>query len=291
MRTDNLLGVMLCAVATTFSAACGVAQPAPRVAHDASFTGDSAAAVGRDLARLVLLIDRHGRPSRQLPPTLHPVLEQSDPRYGKDLWGTEILYHPDGYGYELRSAGRDRTFQTPDDIVTRGRLGRNVPCETRYESQVLHDRVAPRCDPDAEVVILPFCPALRNLWIVEFGVPTSAQDSVAATGRRLVTMARMMDARGREFGALPPALLIFRPDQVVDVWGRPVRYLPRGLEFEVRSAGRDATFDSRDDIIVVARLGVEIPCEFLKEDGTSRCDQPSPPCPDTSEPNSGRSGA
>ena len=282
MTTNLLLRIVLCVVATTLPAACRSAQPTPRVTHDVNLAGDSAAAVARSLAQLVLLIDQHGRPLKELPPTLWPVLEQFQLGQRADLWGTDFLYRPDGLRFSLRSAGRDRIFHTEDDIVTRGQLGRNRPCEIRYGSQVYHDPAAPACTPDADVVIVQLCPALRNLRIVDPGALVTAHDTVEATGQRLVTIARMVDGLGREVGGVPPTLLaVSRPDQLVDAWGRNVRYRPGDREFEVRSRGGDATFDTRDDIIVVAQLGAEVKCEFVTEAGVATCNRRSPHCPGT----------
>jgi hypothetical protein len=284
MTTNPLLRIILCVVATSLSVACGSAQPAPRVSHAMNLTGDSAAAVARNLAQMVLLIDQHGRPSKQLAPTLEPVLERFEFGHRADLWGTDYLYRREGIRFELRSAGRDRTFQTDDDIVAQGQLGRSRPCAIRYESKIYQDPAAPACAPDAEIVIFPMCPALRNLRIADSRALASEQDSVEATGQRLVTIARKVDGLGREVGGVPPTLFsVSQPDQLVDAWGRNVRYSPAGRSFEVRSGGRDGRFDTGDDIIVVAQLGAEIECEFVTEAGVLRCNQRAPQCPGTSE--------
>lgn len=80
-----------------------------------------------------MLLDRYGRPAGQLPATLDPVLERWSGGTGRDIWGRPIRYLPNGLRYELRSAGRDGAFDTGDDIVFTGQLGRNRPCEVRHE--------------------------------------------------------------------------------------------------------------------------------------------------------------
>lgn len=59
--------------------------------------------------------------------------------------------------------------------------------------------------------------------------------------------------RSRELGADFTSLYL-------DLWGRGVRYTPRGAMFEVRSAGEDAEFGTMDDIAVVGQQGRETPC-------------------------------
>ena len=60
-------------------------------------------------------------PRGQFPSTLQEALPS--PRsawitdYEHDAWGTPLRYRVVRSGYELRSAGPDRTFETSDDVV------------------------------------------------------------------------------------------------------------------------------------------------------------------------------
>lgn len=60
--------------------------------------------------------------------------------------GRGIQYLLRGQNYDLRSAGPDEIFLARDDIVVRGQMGRNIPCELRNE-----DRVSYLRRPRAEV--------------------------------------------------------------------------------------------------------------------------------------------
>ena len=241
---------------------------------------DSVLATGHDLNALVVLLDRYGRPAGQLPATLEPVLQRSD-KSGRDIWGTAIRYLPNGLRYELRSAGRDRTFDTADDVVFTGQLGRNRPCEARDESGALTYDGVPICSPDQPIVVLPLCERLGLGSVVYRG--EAGEDRVAQTGRMLVRIARRTDALAREVGGLPPNLRqVAGPIYLVDGWKRAVRYRPSGTSFEVRSGGRDGVFDNDDDVVVRARLAHTIPCEFTGPQGTGTCPEPPPPCPEAS---------
>ncbi len=50
------------------------------------------------------------------------AIKTSDP--GTDFWGTPYRLDRDGSAYAVRSAGPDRTYDTADDIVMRGRAAR-----------------------------------------------------------------------------------------------------------------------------------------------------------------------
>jgi hypothetical protein len=231
------------------------------------------------MAGLVMLLDRYGRPLGQLPTTLAPVLEQFSYGSGRDMWSRPIRYVPDRRRYELRSAGRDGVFQTADDIVFTGRLGRNRPCEVRDEYGRLTYPGIPPCSPDEQVVLLPLCPELRRQPFDEH--PVGVRDRVMLTGRTVVRIARRTDGLAREVGGMLPDLSqVTGPDFLKDSWGRSVRYRSQGETFEVRSAGRDGAFDDGDDVVVRARLAHAIPCEFTGPDGTTTCADPTPPCPE-----------
>lgn len=97
----------------------------------------------------------------------------------------------------------------------------------------------------------------------------SYRDSVIETGRAMYQLVHVVDSLGRSDTTLPISL-----DRVVstreshsnvDLWGRELHYTVNGLEFELRSTGRDGVEGSPDDIVVLGRLGRERPCELRDE--------------------------
>ena len=263
-------------------------QAPPRfIAEHISTPRDSILETAARMTSLVEFVDAHGRPSRNLPSTLEPV-QRDRPGLAGDIWGRSFRYVPRGLHFELRSAGPDASFETDDDVVMLGQLGRSIPCEVRMMGRVVRreDR-APPCVADAEVLVLPLCPLLVSSLPVVEARPATARDSVLLTGRRLVRFARGVDETGRRRGGLPPSMQTVPGYpragdgwEFADAWERAVRYVPRGRTFEMRSSGADGAFDTRDDIVVSAELGRTIPCAFQTEDGAVTCEDAPPPCPE-----------
>lgn len=228
-------------------------------------------------------LDSVARSTGRLPGSLDPSLI---PGTGKttDIWGRGIEYRQRGLAFELRSPGPDGALDNGDDVVALGRVGRNLPCETRdqYGTRRYEEIVAP-CS-EAPALIFPPCPSLLELRATE-GVATTAGDSALLTGRRLVRFARIIDGVGRERGGLPPSFRAIpgHPQLpnggVPDSWGQPVAYTHDRQRFELRSAGPDAQFQSADDIVVEGQLGQAVPCAFATANGTVTCDTPPPACP------------
>jgi hypothetical protein len=102
----------------------------------------------RTTASLLYGIARHigqmSNASDRLPATLEPIIKarpttrvwESYPT-GFDVWNRALRYAPDFPGFQLRSAGPDGVFGTPDDIVAFGEHGRESPCTIISELQVL----------------------------------------------------------------------------------------------------------------------------------------------------------
>jgi hypothetical protein len=92
-------------------------------------------------------------------------------------------------------------------------------------------------------------------------------DSVLTSGRGLIRIVHYVDQYARSHGRLPaelePVLAAYSRarEQERDVWGNAVRYLVRGRDYELRSAGPDGVFSTADDIIVWGQLGRNIPCQ------------------------------
>ena len=138
------------AIAPVLVAACATLSGTgkPMVPERDVTRRDSVLTSGRGLVRLVFYVDRYGQQHGSLPATLAPVLASSERarEQGLDPWGRTVRYTFRERNYELRSAGADGSFDTADDIVVLGQLGRNVPCELRDEARVItYDDVAPRC--------------------------------------------------------------------------------------------------------------------------------------------------
>ena len=83
-------------------------------------------------------------------------------------------------------------------------------------------------------------------------------DPVERTTFRIDVVRRMLSNLGEAEGALPPSLDALLPEDRAagwelrlkqDAWSRPLRYRPAGRAFELRSAGPDGTFGTRDDIV------------------------------------------
>ena len=271
---------------TAFLCACPLPGSRGTGLPEHGYSSDVVAEAGRGLYDLVRLMDEYARPAGTLPVTLEPVLSQYRLR-ATDPWGTQLRYSPTGLRYELRSAGPDTTFGTADDVVAAAQLGRNLPCEMRDQHRVWRgEDLAPPCNADGPVVILPICSELMQIEPGQEVVPGGARDSLLAMGRKLVIFARRLDGAGRERGGLPPTLRVPGSNRfpdgwgLLDLWGNRVRYRPTADNFELRSAGMDGALDTKDDIVVVAQLGRTIPCQFQTENGIEACTEPAPPCPE-----------
>lgn len=279
-----LMALLPLAVAPVLGGCPAPAVPRPTQEGVYSNTGPVRATLVR-MGSVVEFVDAYGRPTRTLPPDLDPVLRDVG-NVENDGWGRAFRYVPRGLRFDVRSAGLDGEFDTRDDIVVLGQLGRNVACEVRVAGVVRRTDSWPPCTPDAEIVIIPLCPQLVPPGLAVETTPSSTRDSVLLTGRRLVRFARSVDRSGRERGALPPSMRfvtgyprVGNGWELADAWGRAVRYQPRGGNFEMRSAGSDALLDTPDDIVLSAQLGHDIPCEFTTEQGVARCGDAPPRCP------------
>src|SRR5215213_4327770 len=126
-----------------------------------SFREDSVVMARQLVYAYVRAVDRYGRPRGELPSSLEPVVERGEAGPNIDLWGRALRYQPNGLRFEVRSAGADREFDTRDDIIALGQLGRNQPCEIRDEFRVWTGvGFEPPCAADAPILVLPPCPGL-----------------------------------------------------------------------------------------------------------------------------------
>lgn len=246
---------------------------------------DSIAHTAQVLSAIVGFVDTFGRQAGGLPTSLTPVL-QDRPQNAHDAWGLPFHYAAARRRFEVRSAGPDAQLGTPDDLLAVGVLGRIVPCELRTgERVVTYDDIAPPCDFNPDARVLPKCPELLEYRPAE--APSGdSRDSVLVAGRRLVRFARAVDGAARELGGLPPTLRSVPSHprvqsgwDLADIWGKAVRYTPRGTAFEVRSAGSDGSFDTLDDVVVTGELGRAVACEFMTEHGIAHCESLPPVCP------------
>lgn len=234
----------------------------------------------------VRAVDHYARTRGELPSTLRPVIETGQAGPDVDVWGRHLQYRPVGLRFEVRSGGSDGLYETNDDIVASGQLGRDRPCEIRSEFAVTTGvGFEPPCAIDQEVVVLPRCPHLVRGTRLDDEVPPTDWDSVFVMGLRLVRIARSIDGIGRDLGGLPlslrpiPSFSKLDMEAIGDIWRRPVRYHRQDHEFEVRSAGPDGEFDTNDDIVVNGKLGQALACAFHTSRGFVTCDEPPPSCP------------
>jgi len=245
---------------------------------------DSVSHAARRVSGLVGFVDSDARPSGSLPATLDSVLQRHG-QPNEDIWASPWQYTKSGRSFEIRSAGADRRIGTADDIVARGQLGRSLPCDFRVGDKVIdYTHLVSPCPEDHLAIVLPMCPALMQYRPAEVPRGSSA-DTIAAAGLRLVRFARAIEGAGRELGALPPTLRSVRshprmPEgwNLADIWGRGVRYEPRGVSYELRSAGRDGVFDNGDDLVISGRLGDVPQCEYRVGLVRHVCDLPTPSC-------------
>lgn len=100
---------------------------------------------------LVVHLDEHRREQGRLPATVDPVLDRSGQAAGFDIWGHELRYTLRGAEYEVRSAGPDHLFGTPDDIIALAEFGRDRPCEVRNEYRVFRPAAVPPCTSTTSV--------------------------------------------------------------------------------------------------------------------------------------------
>jgi hypothetical protein len=258
-------------------AACSPNPPPPAIRENLLVTSNSVGTTMRMLSQLVLLVDRQGRAANSLPDSLPQVRAQLASAPLNDAWGQAFRYETEGLRFAIRSRGGDGLPGNADDVVATGHLGRSVPCEVRSDRGSHRDE--PPCDAAGDIVVLPFCPALRWIAIQEAGAKLPRSDRTGITGARLVALARKIDGYAREVGQLPSGLrAVTREDQLVDAWGRPMTYARRGHDFEVRSAGADGATGTTDDVTVSGRMGTPARCEFRTESGLRRCEDPVPPC-------------
>ena len=227
-------------------------------------------------------LDSYGRSVGILPPTLDSITKSDQTRL-VDVWRGRINYRVDGLTFELRSPGPDGLLKTPDDVVSIGMVGRNLPCETRNSSGTRrYEEIVAECSAEPPI-ILPLCPALIVRGNQEDELVTS-RDSVLVTGRRLVRIARIVDGVGRERGGLPPSTRSIPGHPrindvgIPDAWNRAIQYEALGRRFELRSAGPDGMFGTGDDIVVQSELGRTIPCAFATGEGERTCSSPPPEC-------------
>lgn len=261
------------------SSACGSLNPGGTRPEKPRADADSVEFTGRVLYGLVQSLDAWGRRAGHLPADLAAVDAQT-----RDAWGREIGYRSSGLRFELRSAGADNLPETSDDVVATGQLGRNRPCELRSERRVDRwEEFAPPCTPDTPVVVLPLCPSLlrAELTAPEPGSPT---DSIAAVGVQLVGIARRIDGASREVGGLIPTMRIPGSEPLGrywgfwDVWRNAIQYTFDDQVFELRSAGSDRLKGTADDLVLVARLGQPVRCEYRVGGVRRTCQLPPPPC-------------
>jgi hypothetical protein len=106
---------------------------------------DSVLATGRQLYMVLQLVNEYGLSVGGLPPTIEPVLERNHAE-PTDVWGRRLRYRVQGSRFQLSSAGSDGQFESGDDIVAQGLLGREEPCELRDEYRVYrYDHATPTC--------------------------------------------------------------------------------------------------------------------------------------------------
>jgi hypothetical protein len=94
---------------------------------------DPASKVAYSVNNLRMAVDMFVLVERRLPTSLveltRPSARSGEPMMRSvptDPWGTDFQYrpsNPERYEYELRSAGEDRAFDTPDDVVVKARAG------------------------------------------------------------------------------------------------------------------------------------------------------------------------
>lgn len=262
--------------------ACGPRPPEPRP-HVATMRQDSVGVAWRLVYAYVRAVDQYARPTGALPSSLEPVVRAGEAGPDVDPWGRAIRYRPAGLRFEVRSSGSDGIFETNDDITALGRLGRNQPCSVRDEFRHWTGvGFEPPCED--EIVVLPRCPELNEVSNRPDATPRDQRDSVRVMGLRLVRIARAVDGIGRDLGGLP---LTLRPvpspyklsmEEIGDLWGRPLRYVRNGRDYEIRSAGSDGRFESDDDIRIEGRLATTIPCAYRAGDEVFQCDESPPGC-------------
>ena len=189
-------------------------------------------------------VDRYARPIGELPPTLEPVIRSGEAGPDMDVWGRHVRYRPEGLRFEIRSAGPDGNYDTADDIIALGQLGRNQPCEVRDPSRKWTGvGYEPPCGANIPILVLPFCAGVAERTWRDDEIPFSRWDSVQTMGLRLVRIARAVDGVSRDLGGLPlslqpvPSFSRLTTQEIGDIWRNPVHYSPNGRQFELRSAG------------------------------------------------------
>ncbi|MBB4637980.1 hypothetical protein FHS01_004039 [Longimicrobium terrae] len=247
---------------------------------------DSVGGTRQVLYGLTRVVDLQARSTGELPVTLESTTQPIVAELMFDPWGQAVRYIPRGKQFEVRSSGSDRIFETSDDVIALGQIGRNQPCVIRDEFRTWTGAgYEPPCGPSAIIVLLQ-CPQLTSPSSRDDEAPASSRDSVQLMGLRLVRIARGIDAAGRDLGGLPLTLRAvasasaLNMDEIGDIWRRPLRYRPNNRDYEVRSAGPDGNHDTPDDLVVEGHLGQVVPCLFVTEGRVVACSELPPPCLD-----------
>lgn len=279
---------------STLLVAC---DPPPPVLgpHVAVSRQDSVGVATRLVYAYVRSVDQYARPARELPDSLEPVIRAGEAGPATDPWARSIRYRADGLRFEVRSSGSDGGFETADDIIAVGQLGRNQPCSIQNELRRWSGvGFEPPCEPNAPIVVLPRCPALHEAVNRLDATPRDSQDSLRVMGLRLVRIARAVDGIGRDLGGLPlslrpvptppnprpaPSTQALGMDEIADLWGRALKYDRNGHSYEIRSRGPDGRLETADDVWIQGHLARAIPCSFRVGTGTFHCDESPPDCP------------
>lgn len=102
------------------------------------------------LGNLVLHVNRYGQTTGSLPQDLTPVIGTSSRNalLSTDLWGRPARYTRVGVTFELRSAGEDGEFNSPDDVWVTGQFGRDVACTMQIKDRRIDfPEFEPPCSP------------------------------------------------------------------------------------------------------------------------------------------------
>lgn len=121
--------------------------------------GGPANASGARLGDLQHIVYEFGVEQGRLPATLEEAIAAERRRSShlgadftslrQDLWGREVRYTHRVTMFELRSAGEDAEFGTPDDILVIGQQGREKPCFARVGTrEVRFPEGTPPCMSD-----------------------------------------------------------------------------------------------------------------------------------------------
>jgi hypothetical protein len=112
-------------------------------------------------------------------------------------------------------------------------------------------------------------------------IPIGVDDPILSSRRRMAVILRLVDSAGRDAGRLPGHLQQLQAvdsSRRKDAWGELITYAAHDDRFELGSNGPDRIRGTQDDILMMGRLGRNLPCEIRVGARVLYLDEQAPRC-------------